>query len=204
MKPRRRGRPPDRDSDDTRRAIIDAARRVFATDGFHGGSLTAIASEAHLTTSALYHYFDDKTDVYESVMVETVDLVWQALLDSVNAATDLAGQVDAFLGQADDVASDDRMFSAFLVAVPVEARRNPEFVPLLELRTKWEDKVFMTMAQTGVATGEVVGFDSVDDVSQAIRMILTGWSFETHYQPQYRQIRAEVVRKLFAALSQHD
>ena len=201
MKPKRRGRPPDRDSDVTRLAIIDAGRRVFATVGFHGASLTAIASEANLTTSALYHYFDDKTGLYEAVTLETVDLVWQGLLDSVNECTTLAGQVDSFLGGADEVATDDRRLSAFLVAMPVEARRNPEFIPLLELRTKWEDKVFTTMAETGLATAEMSGFDDIDDASQAIRMILTGWSFETHYQPQYRQIRAEVVRKLFAALS---
>ena len=199
--PRRRGRPPAVDSEDTRRSIIDAARRQFAMVGFHGTSLSSVAAAAGLTPSALYHYYDDKESLYEAVMRETVELVWSGLLERVRASATVAEQVEEFIGAANEYAGDDRLLSAFLVAVPVEARRHPPFAPLVELRTKWEDAVFDEIAATGLRTGELERLGDQSTASQAVRMVIMGWSFETHYQPQYRQIRADVARHLIGVLS---
>jgi hypothetical protein len=109
--------------------------------------------------------------------------------------------VDAFLEAADAIGREPRPLSAFLVSVPVETRRNPEFVPLLDRLNDWEDRVFHEMAVTGRRTGELARFGSEDEAATAIRMVLMGWSWETHYQPQYRLPRAGVVRKLIAALA---
>jgi AcrR family transcriptional regulator len=198
---KRRGRPPDRDSADTRRLIIDASREQFARHGFDATSLAAVASACGLATSALYHYVGNKVELYEAVMVDTVDEVWSRLLEAVSAPGTLADQVDAFLAEADAVGRDDRPLSAFLVAVPVESRRNRDFLPLLDRLNDWEDRVFTAMARRGVEGGQLARFDSVEEAATAIRMVLVGWSWETHYQPQYRLPRAGVVRKLVAALA---
>jgi AcrR family transcriptional regulator len=59
---RRRGRRPG--SLDTRGAIVDAARPLFATRGFERTSLRAIAREADVDPALLLHYFGSKENVF--------------------------------------------------------------------------------------------------------------------------------------------
>ena len=40
--------------------ILEAARRLFETEGLEGASLRAIAAEAGYTPAALYFHFDSK------------------------------------------------------------------------------------------------------------------------------------------------
>jgi AcrR family transcriptional regulator len=48
----------------TRDAVLAAAGRVFATRGFHGASLDAIAEEAGVTRGAVYYNFADKEELF--------------------------------------------------------------------------------------------------------------------------------------------
>ena len=67
----RRGRPPGGNSDETRQAILDAALRHFAERGYASTTITAIAADVGLATSAFYHYFDGKEQLYEAVFFAT-------------------------------------------------------------------------------------------------------------------------------------
>jgi AcrR family transcriptional regulator len=60
----------DQHADDTRRAILAAARQAFARDGYADTSLDAIVGPARLTKGALYHHFASKAAVLEAVYVE--------------------------------------------------------------------------------------------------------------------------------------
>jgi len=52
----------------TRRALVQAARVLFATNGFAGTSTEAVVRSAGMTRGALYHHFDDKTDLFAAVL----------------------------------------------------------------------------------------------------------------------------------------
>lgn len=54
----------------TRRALMDAAAKVFARHGYHGASLDDIATEAGFTKGAVYSNFAHKEDLYLSVLEE--------------------------------------------------------------------------------------------------------------------------------------
>ena len=56
-----RGRPKGGDSTQTKKKIIDAARLEFASSGYDGGSIMAIANSVGIAPSAVYHYFQSKT-----------------------------------------------------------------------------------------------------------------------------------------------
>jgi AcrR family transcriptional regulator len=64
---------------DTRRALLDAAREVFATNGFQATRTEEIVQRAGLTRGALYHHFRDKEDLFRAVYEEVADEVGRLL-----------------------------------------------------------------------------------------------------------------------------
>jgi AcrR family transcriptional regulator len=68
----------------TRAALIEAARELFAAQGFTATGRDAIAERAGVTRGALYHHFASKTElaaaVVEQLEGELVDLVVTAAL----------------------------------------------------------------------------------------------------------------------------
>ena len=54
----------------TRRALLDAARSLFAERGYHGAAAEEIVRRAGLTRGALYHHFEDKKDLFRAVVDE--------------------------------------------------------------------------------------------------------------------------------------
>ena len=66
---------------DKRRAILDAAIRVFARQGYHSTRVADIADEAGVASGLVYHYFRSK----EAVMTELFTERWSLLLDASDA-----------------------------------------------------------------------------------------------------------------------
>jgi AcrR family transcriptional regulator len=54
----------------TRRALLDAARSLFAERGYQGAAAEEIVRRAGLTRGALYHHFEDKRDLFRAVVDE--------------------------------------------------------------------------------------------------------------------------------------
>jgi len=57
----------------TRRAILNRARHLFATQGYAATGTEAIISDLGITRGALYHQFSDKLGVFKAVVVEAYD-----------------------------------------------------------------------------------------------------------------------------------
>jgi hypothetical protein len=50
---------------------------------------------------------------------------------------------------------------------------------MLDRRVKWQDHTFRALAELGIATGELDGFD-VTTGTELMRSLIMGWFFETH------------------------
>jgi TetR/AcrR family transcriptional regulator, fatty acid metabolism regulator protein len=66
---------------DKRRLILDAAVRVFARQGFHTCRVSDIADEAGVAYGLVYHYFQSKDQVLDTLFEER----WDVLLDAIRA-----------------------------------------------------------------------------------------------------------------------
>jgi TetR/AcrR family transcriptional regulator, fatty acid metabolism regulator protein len=64
---------------DKRRLILDAAVRVFARRGFHHCRVSDVADEAGVAYGLVYHYFDSKEEILNTLFVER----WQIMLDAI-------------------------------------------------------------------------------------------------------------------------
>ncbi|WP_336811303.1 TetR/AcrR family transcriptional regulator [Bosea sp. MMO-172] len=70
-KPKRQGRPPT--IENARDRILDDAARLFARDGYDGTSLGELAASVGVTKAAIYHYFPNKKEIYEAIIVRTLE-----------------------------------------------------------------------------------------------------------------------------------
>jgi AcrR family transcriptional regulator len=88
---------------DTREALLGAARRLFAANGYDGTGTEQIVAEARVTRGALYHHFRDKADVFRAAMAEAAGEVAMRLTDeqlaeeSASPLDDVREGVGAFL-----------------------------------------------------------------------------------------------------------
>jgi TetR/AcrR family transcriptional regulator, fatty acid metabolism regulator protein len=64
---------------DKRRIILDAAVRVFARQGFHTCRVSDIADEAGVAYGLVYHYFQSKDEVLDTLFLER----WNVLLEAI-------------------------------------------------------------------------------------------------------------------------
>lgn len=71
-------------SAEKRRAILDAAVRVFAERGFNHCRVSDIADEAGVAYGLVYHYFKSKDGILDEVFLER----WGLMLDVIQAAHD--------------------------------------------------------------------------------------------------------------------
>ena len=77
-------------SEATRAALINAARRLFATSGFNAVGTEAIVRAAGVTRGAMYHQFSDKAGLFAAVF----EAVQGELTQRIAAAVSDSGQSD--------------------------------------------------------------------------------------------------------------
>jgi len=53
-------------------SLVEAARELFARDGFAATSLDAVAAQVNVTKGAVYHHFDAKQQLFEAVFAGEV------------------------------------------------------------------------------------------------------------------------------------
>ena len=76
-----------------REAILEAAARVFASEGFDRASMAALAQDAGISKANIYHYYDSKDallfDLLDSHLKELRDRLAEANLDGLAPAEKL-------------------------------------------------------------------------------------------------------------------
>src|SRR6266545_3981060 len=85
----------------TRKALLKAARKLFAAYGYAEVSTEQIVRAARVTRGALYHHFADKRDLFrvivKQITSEVNERVGQAALSAATPWDGLRAGMDAFL-----------------------------------------------------------------------------------------------------------
>jgi AcrR family transcriptional regulator len=66
---------------DKRRVILDAAVRVFARQGFHHCRVSDVADEAKVAYGLVYHYFNSKEEILNTLFLERWDIMLEAIAE---------------------------------------------------------------------------------------------------------------------------
>ena len=174
-KPSRLGRPPASSSAETRGRIIDVARRCFADHGYEVTTNRTLASEAGITTAAMYHYFDSKLDIYKAVLDEVQERVYHLFATAERSADTFIGKIEAIYEVAHELNRADASLARFLGSSRIDRLRNPELARALGAGAARGEGFFEGVVECGIETGEVdpADRDAVIDFIRAFNIGLT-------------------------------
>jgi AcrR family transcriptional regulator len=177
----RLGRPPAADSAARRHAILTAARRRFATHGYDGTTLSAVAKDAGITLGAIYHYFDDKAVLYEEVFDASLETVWNRIEDRAARSGQAGARLLALVEIIERVGAELADETRFLPTVPLDAVRHPELRHLLDKRAEIQERQIRRIVAPAFDAGEMPAFTDLNAAVAAVQILIIGWGLENHY-----------------------
>jgi AcrR family transcriptional regulator len=156
---KRLGRPPR--AENQRERILHQAAILFARSGFDASSLTELAEESGISKAGIYHYFKTKQEVYDAIILTTL----QGLEDHVSAvvreATDPYDRLVAFMSaHADYFERNYWAFRAMLISFSAMSAPLARAEAVI-LRERYE-RLLRGIIADGVARGD---FRDVDPAS---------------------------------------
>ena len=163
-----------------RRAILDAAIRVFARQGFHAARVSDIAREAGVAYGLVYHYFDSKEQMLNELFSER----WALLLDAIRQAdADLEGPRDKLEAAAGFIIESYRHDPELMKVIIVEVTRAANTfgrTHLPEIRQAYDqiEKIVGDAQRAGEFRDDVSAVFAAMLFYGAIEQLLTGWIFE--------------------------
>ena len=162
-----------------RRAILEAAVRVFARKGAHATRVGDIAAEAGVSHGLLYHYFSSKDEVLETVIADS----WGRLVDALRTVVEGDGEPDEKLRHVVAILLRSWRFEPDAVRVLVrEVGRGPKLEAHVdELRDAFHSiRAIVEEGQSlGMFRKDVDARQASWVVYGAIEELLTGWALCT-------------------------
>jgi AcrR family transcriptional regulator len=130
---------PYRSTDNTRRkkdtkrtAMMQAAMRVFAAQGYHAATVRDIVGEAGVAIGTFYFYFPDKETLFLHLYEETAAFLLQAIEQALTSRPTFPAQLEAAVQAYVNVAFYEPAVVQLLLvggvgAIPTLAERRAEF-----------------------------------------------------------------------------
>lgn len=176
--------------------LLDIARRLFANRGFHATSLRDIAEEAKITKAALYYHFPNKDELYERVVIQSLDALVQMVAADVARAKTPTERVRAFMHSSAHFLDEHREHwlagaNAFREAGQTERRG-----VALHLRDTYE-KLLRRCVTEGIESGE---FREVD-AAMTTRFLLSGLNYVTRWHSPAGKLTVKEVMSQFVDMA---
>lgn len=111
---------PNRRGTRSREAVLDAAERLMAEQGYGAATIAALVDEAGLPASSIYHYFGSKEGVLLAVMERGADRFFESLPDFEGRAEIRAGDLGPVIGELADALEGNPDFLRILIVMVVQ------------------------------------------------------------------------------------
>jgi len=177
---------------DREKRILAAAQTVFASEGYSGATMDAVAAAADLTKPTLYQYFASKEALFAAMMAARRDDMLVAFESADNAS--MVGQLHSFAwAYADTVMRPDLLSLARLIIG--EAQRFPEIGQTYQ--ASGPDRVLAGMMEY-LSDQRAAGRLAFEDAELAAQdlwgLILSAPRTQALYQPGAPPDRAKIAR----------
>ena len=190
---------------DKRRVILDAAVRVFARQGFHTCRVSDIADEAGVAYGLVYHYFQSKDQVLDTLFLER----WDVLLDAIREtdsldipATEKLGAIAGFI--IESYRHDPDIMKVIIIEV-TRAANSFGGAHIGKISEAYEliAGVVRKAQATGEFRSEIPAEFAVMAFYGALEQVLTGWIFGLLEEGDeaYESAKAHVVETICRGLA---
>jgi AcrR family transcriptional regulator len=192
---------------DKRRLILDAAVRVFARQGFHTCRVSDIADEAGVAYGLVYHYFQSKDEVLDTLFLERWELMLGAI-DEIDAQPIAAREkLHAIASFIVDSYRHDRDLMKVIIVEVTRAANTFGQTHLAEIRKAYNriaDIVEAAQADGTFREGVTPQFAAMAFYG-AIEQVLTGWIFGLleEGEDDYERAKRFVVETICDGLQVH-
>jgi TetR/AcrR family fatty acid metabolism transcriptional regulator len=165
---------------DKRRLILDAAVRVFARQGFHACRVSDIADEAGVAYGLVYHYFDSKDEILDTLFLER----WKVMLELIREVDaeqlpvrEKLGAIASFI--IDSYHHDPDVMKVIIVEVTRAANSFGD-THIGTIREAYDliGGMIAKAQADGVFKGEIEARFAAMAFYGAIEQLLTGWIFD--------------------------
>ena len=164
---------------DRRRQILDAAVRVFARQGFHTCRVSDIADEAGVAYGLVYHYFQSKEQVLDTLFLERWDVLLEAIAHVDNrrgAARDKLYAVTGFI--VDSYRHDPELMKVIIVEVTRAANSfGAAHLGKITEAYRQIQGIVEDAQRSGEFRAEISAQFAAMAFYGAIEQVLTGWIF---------------------------
>jgi TetR/AcrR family transcriptional regulator, fatty acid metabolism regulator protein len=107
------------------RMILNAAKHVFAMEGFYNSKVSEIAREAHVADGTIYLYFKNKDDILISLFEEELNRIIMTVKSKLENISDPREKIIAFCDNHLTIVEADR---ALAEVIQVELRQSNKFM----------------------------------------------------------------------------
>jgi TetR/AcrR family fatty acid metabolism transcriptional regulator len=192
---------------DKRRLILDAAVRVFARQGFHTCRVSDIADEAGVAYGLVYHYFQSKDEVLDTLFLERWELMLAAI-DEIDAqpiaAREKLRAIASFI--VDSYRHDPELMKVIIVEVTRAANTFGQ-THLAEIRKAYSriGEIVAAAQADGTFRDAVTPQFAAMAFYGAIEQVLTGWIFGLleEGEEDYERAKRFVVETICEGLEAH-
>ncbi len=193
---------------DKRRAILDAAIRVFARQGYHATRVADIADEAGVAYGLVYHYFRSK----EAVMTELFTERWSLLLAAGEQVKEGSGtpreKLSAIAGFIIESYRHDPDLMKVIIIEVTRAANSFGRTHLPEIRQAYDQVAqIVAAAQADGAFRTDIDADFVGMAYYgAVEQVLSGWVFELKptSDEEFAEAQTMIVELICGGLERRD
>jgi TetR/AcrR family fatty acid metabolism transcriptional regulator len=163
-----------------RRLILDAAVRVFARQGFHACRVSDIADEAGVAYGLVYHYFDSKDEVLDTLFLERWNVMLELIRDVDSKPLPVREKLGAIASFIVDSYQHDPDLMKVIIVEVTRAANSFGNTHIGTIREAYDliGAIVEEAQRDGVFKPEIEARFAAMAFYGAIEQLLTGWIFD--------------------------
>ena len=189
---------------DKRRLILDAGVRVFARRGFHHCRVSDVADEAGVAYGLVYHYFDSKEEILNTLFLER----WQVMLDAIaeidTRDVDVREKLDAVAAFIIESYRHDPDLMKVIIVEVTRAANSFGRIHLDKIQEAYQGiaGIVESAREDGSFKSDIPSAFAAMCFYGAIEQLLTGWIFGLlpHPDEEYERAKGLVVEAICGGL----
>jgi len=189
---------------DKRRIILDAAVRVFARQGFHTARVSDIADDAGVAYGLVYHYFDSKDEVLDTLFLERWNLLLEAIREVDTRDAQPREKLLAITGFIVDSYRHDPDVMKVIIVEVTRAANTFGQKHLGKIREAYDliAEIVEAGQQAGTFRDDITPNFAAMAFYGAIEQVLTGWilGFLPEGEPEFEDAKSFVVETICSGL----